>query len=84
MLPLITAILLHFNEKGERKNRMAARLKFLIRKEGFDTFKAEVEKILATLPAVHPLRAGPGAPAPAGRPGGQAAPGRARKATRSG
>jgi sulfite reductase beta subunit-like hemoprotein len=55
VLPLITAILIHFNEKGERKNRMAARLKFLIRKEGFDTFKAEVGKVLATLPASIPF-----------------------------
>jgi sulfite reductase beta subunit-like hemoprotein len=79
VLPLITAILIHFNEKGERKNRMAARLKFLIRKEGFDTFKAEVEKILATQPESIPFvldpepalpKADPAAQAPAQGPQG--------------
>ncbi|HTB22139.1 MAG TPA: nitrite/sulfite reductase [bacterium] len=68
VIPLITAILLHFHAKGERKNRMAARLKFLIRKEGFDTFKAEVEKILATLPASVPFELPKETPAPAGDP----------------
>jgi len=56
VLPLISAILTHFNEKGERKNRMAARIKFLIRKEGWDAFVAEVNKILATLPRPCPSR----------------------------
>src|SRR5665213_1450867 len=65
VLPLITAMLLHFNEKGERKNRMAARLKFLIRKEGFDAFKVEIEKILATLPAAIPFKLDPETPTPA-------------------
>jgi sulfite reductase beta subunit-like hemoprotein len=55
VLPLISAILTHFNEKGERKNRMAARIKFLIRKEGWDAFVAEVNKILATLPPTVPF-----------------------------
>ncbi len=49
VLPHIEAIITHFNEKGERRNRMAARIKFLIRKEGFETFKAEVAKIHATM-----------------------------------
>ncbi len=55
VLPLITAILLHFNEKGERKNRMAARLKYLVRKEGEEAFRAEVGRILATLPKSIPF-----------------------------
>ena len=55
VLPLISALLMHFNLKGERKNRMAARLKFLIRKEGWETFVAEVNKILATLPETVPF-----------------------------
>ncbi len=68
VLPLIEAVLIHFNEKGERKNRMAARIKFLIRKEGIETFKAEVAKILATRPAkiafpLEPMPAEPSAPA---------------------
>lgn len=64
VLPLISAMLTHFNEKGERKNRMAARIKFLIRKEGWDTFVAEVNKILATLPKEipFPLEAQPAEP----------------------
>lgn len=72
VLPLITAILIHFNEKGERKNRMAARLKFLIRKEGFDTFKAEVEKILATLPKSIPFVLDPEPAVPAADASAQA------------
>ena len=68
VLPLITAILIHFNEKGERKNRMAARLKFLIRKEGFDTFKAEVGRILATLPQSVPFELDRTAVEPKGDP----------------
>jgi len=68
VLPLITAILIHFNEKGERKNRMAARLKFLIRKEGFDAFKAEVTRILGTLPESIPFELGPEPAAPKADP----------------
>ncbi len=45
VLAWVEAVLLHFNEKGERKNRMAARVKFLIRKEGWDVFQAEVKRI---------------------------------------
>ena len=66
LLPLISAIITHFNEKGERKNRMAARIKFLIRKEGWDTFVAEVEKIRATLPKTIPFELAPQAPEPKG------------------
>jgi sulfite reductase beta subunit-like hemoprotein len=55
VLPLISAMLIHFNEKGERKNRMAARIKFLIRKEGWDTFVAEVKKNLVSLPKTIPF-----------------------------
>jgi sulfite reductase beta subunit-like hemoprotein len=68
LLPLISAILTHFNEKGERKNRMAARVKFLIRKEGWETFVAEVEKIRATLPKSIPFVLAPQAPEPKGDP----------------
>ncbi len=66
VLPLISAMLQHFNEKGERKNRMAARIKFLIRKEGWDTFVAEVNKILATLPKTIPFPLEPQAADPQG------------------
>ena len=64
--PTVEAILIHFNEKGERKNRMAARLKFLIRKEGFEAFQAEVAKIRATLPASIPYKLHASAPEPVG------------------
>lgn len=72
VLPLITAMLIHFNEKGERKNRMAARLKFLIRKEGWETFKTEVERILATLPKEIPFPLAAPGPEPQGDPTAQA------------
>ena len=55
LIPHIEAILTHFNEKGNRKNRMAARLKYLIRKEGFDVFKEEVEAIRAKGPQKVPF-----------------------------
>lgn len=66
VLPHIEAIITHFNEKGERKNRMAARIKFLIRKEGFDVFKAEVAKILAAMPKEIPFPLEPGIAEPQG------------------
>ncbi|HXB98164.1 MAG TPA: nitrite/sulfite reductase [bacterium] len=72
VLPLITAILIHFNEKGERKNRMAARLKFLIRKEGFEAFQAEVERIRGTLPKQIPFELAPAAAEPQGNPAAKA------------
>jgi sulfite reductase (ferredoxin) len=62
VLPLISAVITHFNEKGERRNRMAARIKFLIRKETFEVFKAEVDKILQQMPKSIPFDL---APAPA-------------------
>ncbi len=68
LLPLITAVLIHFNAKGERKNRMAARLKYLVRKEGFEAFKAGVAGELAKLPASLPFSLAPAAPEPAGDP----------------
>lgn len=72
VLPLISAMLTHFNEKGERKNRMAARLKFLIRKEGWETFVAEVNRILATLPKKIPFPLEPGPAEPQGDPSAKA------------
>ncbi|MES2202046.1 MAG: nitrite/sulfite reductase [candidate division FCPU426 bacterium] len=72
ILPMLEAILTHFNEKGERKNRMAARIKFLIRREGIETFKAEVAKIRATLPKTIPIDLPAPAADPQGTPGAQA------------
>jgi sulfite reductase beta subunit-like hemoprotein len=72
VLPNLEAIVTHFNEKGERKNRMAARIKFLIRKEGLETFKAEVAKIRATLAPAIPYKLHPTAAEPQGTPGATA------------
>lgn len=78
VLPTMEAMLIHFNEKGERKNRMAARIKYLIRREGLDTFKAEVARIreglAKTIPfqldaALAEAQGTPGAQAPAEGPG---------------
>jgi sulfite reductase (ferredoxin) len=66
VLPLISAIITHFNEKGERKNRMAARIKFLIRKETFEVFKVEVAKILAQMPKEIPFELTPQPAEPVG------------------
>jgi sulfite reductase beta subunit-like hemoprotein len=55
VLPLATAVLLHFDEKGERQNRMQARLKFLIRKEGFEAFREAVADKLRGLPECLPF-----------------------------
>ncbi len=68
LLPLISAVMTHFNEKGERKNRMAARIKFLIRKETFEVFKTEVDAILAQMPKSIPLEPTPQPAEPVGNP----------------
>jgi sulfite reductase beta subunit-like hemoprotein len=72
VLPHLEAIVMHFNEKGERKNRMAARIKFLIRKEGLETFKAEVAKIRATLAPSIPFKLAAPVADPQGTPGASA------------
>lgn len=51
MLPLAQAICRVFGRLGERKNRSAARLKFLIKKLGWDEFVRLVEKEITVLPA---------------------------------
>ncbi len=51
LLVLSEAIVSVFHRNGERKTRNAARMKFLIRKIGWDAFRAEVEKDLAALRA---------------------------------
>jgi sulfite reductase (ferredoxin) len=42
LLPTVEAILTVFNEHGERKNRVRARMKFLIQKWGIERFREEV------------------------------------------
>ena len=49
MIPLSAAIVRIFDRYGERKVRMKARMKFLIRKLGFDKFKELVDKERANL-----------------------------------
>jgi sulfite reductase (ferredoxin) len=43
LLPTVEAILSVFDEHGERKNRVRARMKFLLNKWGIERFRAEVE-----------------------------------------
>ncbi len=70
VLPHVEAILKHFDQAGERKNRMAARIKYLIRKEGIEKFREEVAKIHATLPKQVPFPVEPQAAEPQAGPGG--------------
>ena len=49
MIPLSASIVRVFDRYGERKVRMKARMKFLIRKLGFDKFKGLVEEERANL-----------------------------------
>jgi sulfite reductase (ferredoxin) len=49
MLPLSASIIRIFDRYGERKVRMKARMKFLIRKLGFDKFRKRVEEERAQL-----------------------------------
>ena len=45
VLPTVEAILTVFDEHGERKNRVRARMKFLLNKWGIERFRAEVETV---------------------------------------
>ena len=49
MIPLSASIIRIFDRHGERKVRMKARMKFLIRKLGFDKFRELVEEERAKL-----------------------------------
>ena len=51
LLALLEAVLRVFDRLGERKNRQAARLKFLVRKMGREAFRAEVEAELGRVRA---------------------------------
>jgi len=52
LLPVCEAVVRVFDRTGNRKNKGQARMKYAIRKLGFETFKAEIEKELAALPPV--------------------------------
>jgi len=58
LLPVCEAIVRVFDRTGNRKNKGQARMKYAIRKLGFDAFKAEIDKELAGLPALRDPEAG--------------------------
>src|SRR3989454_3841607 len=58
LLPVCEAIVRVFDRTGNRKNKGQARMKYAIRKLGFETFKAEIEKELQALPATRDPEAG--------------------------
>jgi sulfite reductase (NADPH) hemoprotein beta-component len=75
LLAVAEAVVRVFHRLGERKNRNAARMKYLVRKLGWEAFQAEILKALAGVRAegVPPLpfdpeRAPEQAPAPGERP----------------
>jgi len=51
LLALVEAVVATFHRLGDRTNKHANRMKFLIRKIGWDAFRAEVERDLAALRA---------------------------------
>lgn len=55
IIPLSEAVLRVFERQGERSRRMKARLKFLVKDIGFDTFKTLVDEELDGMPRVFPI-----------------------------
>lgn len=51
LLPVCEAVVRVFDRIGNRKNRNQARMKYAIRKLGFEAFKAEIEKEATAIPA---------------------------------
>lgn len=51
LLPVCEAVVRVFDRRGNRRQRGQARLKYAIRKMGWEAFRAEVESELAELPA---------------------------------
>lgn len=47
LIPVIEAVVAVFNKHGNRQNKMRARLKYVVRKLGWDGFRAEFERELA-------------------------------------
>ncbi len=58
LLPVCEAIVRVFDRTGNRKNKGQARMKYAIRKLGFEAFKAEIDKELAALPPTRDPEAG--------------------------
>ncbi|MFQ5878445.1 MAG: nitrite/sulfite reductase [Acidobacteriota bacterium] len=52
LLPVCEAVVRVFQRTGNRKNRNQARMKYAIRKMGWEAFRAEIDKEAATLPSV--------------------------------
>jgi sulfite reductase beta subunit-like hemoprotein len=51
LLPVCEAVVRVFDRTGNRKNKAQARMKYAIRKLGWEPFKAEIEKELQAIPA---------------------------------
>jgi sulfite reductase beta subunit-like hemoprotein len=51
LLPVCEAVVRVFDRTGNRKNRGQARMKYAIRKMGWEAFKAEIDKEAAGIPA---------------------------------
>src|SRR6266850_1938552 len=58
LLPVCEAVVRVFDRTGNRKNKGQARMKYAIRKLGFETFKAEIEKEMGGLPSTRDPEAG--------------------------
>jgi sulfite reductase beta subunit-like hemoprotein len=58
LLPVCEAVVRVFDRTGNRKNKGQARMKYAIRKLGFEAFRAEIDKELAALPATRDPEAG--------------------------
>jgi sulfite reductase (NADPH) hemoprotein beta-component len=75
LLAVAEAVVRVFHRLGERKNRNAARMKYLVKKLGWDAFEAEVRRALEEVRAegVPPLPFDPERPSEEGPPAARAA-----------
>ncbi|MCZ6696249.1 MAG: nitrite/sulfite reductase [Acidobacteria bacterium] len=55
LIPVCEAVVRVFDRVGNRKNRNQARMKYAIRKMGWEGFRAEIEKEAEGIPATHPI-----------------------------
>lgn len=51
VIPVIEAVIAVFDKHGNRQNKMRARLKYVLRRLGWEAFRAEIEKELADVQA---------------------------------
>ncbi len=61
LIPVCEAVVRVFDRVGNRKNRNQARMKYAIRKMGWEPFRAEIEKEAATIPATRSIEVRPDA-----------------------